>query len=192
MTQSRLTALLRNSLLLAVLLLLTVTPSDAQQEHEHRSSYADQEDSGIAALDADELRGLLEGEGMGLARTAELNGYPGPKHVLELAEPLELTEEQHAAVEEVRLRMLESARSLGEQVVEAERLLDRRFQHGHIDADTVAELTEQIGVLTGRLRAVHLIAHLETRALLSEEQTGRYDELRGYDDEEGGEHGHEH
>lgn len=186
------TAHLRIFAALAILTLLSATPAGAGQQHEHRSPYADQEHTGIAALDAEELRGLLEGEGMGLARAAELNGYPGPKHVLELAEELELSAEQRSAVEEVRLRMSEAARALGEEVVEAERLLDRRFEHEHIDAETVRELTEQIGLLMGRLRAAHLVAHLETRTLLSDEQTARYDTLRGYDAEGGGHDSHEH
>jgi len=192
MAPSRSITHLRILAVFALLLMLTATAANARQQEEHRSPYADQEKSGIAALDADELRGLLEGEGMGLARAAELNGYPGPKHVLELAEQLELTAEQHTAVDEVHLRMLEAARSLGGQVVEAERVLNRRFEHAHIDAETVAGLTEQIGVLMGRLRAAHRVAHLETRALLSDEQTARYDTLRGYDTEEGGDHDHEH
>ena len=40
--------------------------------------------------------------------------------------------------------------------------------------------TAAIAGLQGRLRAVHLAAHLETRALLSAEQIARYDALRGY------------
>ena len=33
---------------------------------------------------------LRAGRGMGLALAAELNGYPGPAHVLELADKLDL------------------------------------------------------------------------------------------------------
>ncbi len=39
-------------------------------------------------------KGLENGEGMGIVKYAELNGYPGPKHVLELVNELRLTEEQ--------------------------------------------------------------------------------------------------
>jgi hypothetical protein len=40
------------------------------------------------------LAALLKGEGMGMAKAAELNGYPGPTHVLTLAKELALTESQ--------------------------------------------------------------------------------------------------
>jgi hypothetical protein len=36
---------------------------------------------------------------MSLALAAELNGYPGPRHVLELGEQLGLTEQQRAGVQ---------------------------------------------------------------------------------------------
>ena len=41
--------------------------------------------SDIKSLSQDDQSALLAGRGMGLARPAELNGYPGPAHVLELA-----------------------------------------------------------------------------------------------------------
>src|SRR5687767_11125254 len=52
------------------------------------SPYVGQEDRAIKALDAKDVDGLLAGSGMGYAKAAELNGYPGPMHVLELAEKL--------------------------------------------------------------------------------------------------------
>lgn len=41
-----------------------------------------------------EIQQYLNGGGMGCAKIAELNGYPGPKHVLELENELQLTEQQ--------------------------------------------------------------------------------------------------
>ena len=41
---------------------------------------------------------LKAGRGMGLALAAELNGYPGPSHVLELADKLKLSAEDKAAL----------------------------------------------------------------------------------------------
>jgi hypothetical protein len=38
----------------------------------------------------------------------------------------------------------------------------------------------RIAALQGELRAIHLAAHLTTRAILSESQIIRYNELRGY------------
>jgi len=48
---------------------------------------------------------------MGLAKAAELNGYPGPKHVLELAGPLKLTSAQVAATEATYRRMNSRAKA---------------------------------------------------------------------------------
>ena len=49
------------------------------------SPYAGQQTRAIKALSPEDLAGLLNGEGRGMAKAAELNGYPGPVHVLELA-----------------------------------------------------------------------------------------------------------
>jgi hypothetical protein len=133
-----------------------------------------------SALTAEQIAQLLAGDGMGLAKPAELNHYPGPKHVLELADDLKLTDAQRRDVEGVRSSMLASAKSLGAQIVEIERTLDHAFSSGQITAERLRELTATAGRLHGELRAVHLKAHLQTRELLSTEQIKRYDVLRGY------------
>lgn len=170
---------------LAILLLVAIASAGAQ-EHDpsHHSSYADRERSEIAALTPTEIEHLRAGEGMGLAMAAELNHYPGPKHVLEMAGDLGLEGDQREAVERSHARMLEAARALGQRVIEAERTLDRRFAHAHIDEATLRDLTQEIAALRGELRFVHLRAHLETRAVLTTEQITRYDELRGYSSDE--------
>lgn len=168
---------------------LMVAAPVAAQEHdhqEHATPYAGLESRAIKALSDDEVRGLLAGEGMGLALAAELNGWPGPRHVLELAADLTLTEEQHAQVKAIQDRMLARAQELGAKVVEQEETLDRRFAHGHVDPGVLETLTGEIGRLQGELRAVHLGAHLETRAVLTEEQRHAYQRLRGYAPGEGG------
>jgi len=38
---------------------------------------------------------------MGLAKAAELNHYPGPRHVLDLASELKLSEEQRLRIEQI-------------------------------------------------------------------------------------------
>ena len=42
----------------------------------------------MKALSAEQIADLRAGRGMGLALAAELNGFPGPVHALELAVPL--------------------------------------------------------------------------------------------------------
>ena len=119
---------------------------------------------------------------MGMAKAAELNGYPGPVHVLTLANELKLTETQRQRVQAIFDRMSAAARPLGAKLVEREEVLDRLFVSGEITADRLAAETAAIGELQGQLRSVHLAAHLETRPLLNPEQIARYQHLRGYGD----------
>jgi Spy/CpxP family protein refolding chaperone len=131
-------------------------------------------------LTEEEVRQLREGDGMGLARPAELNHYPGPKHVLELAEGLDLSPEQRENLEAIRERMLQQAIAKGEEVLEVERHLAQAFAGANADETTVRRTTAHLGTLRGELQAIHLNAHIETRAALTASQIQRYDELRGY------------
>ena len=121
---------------------------------------------------------------MGFAKPAELNHYPGPGHVLELATEMELTDEQRSEIEAIHAEMKERAIELGEAIIEAERSLDRRFKHQQIDDETLDAATREIAWLYGALRYAHLRAHLATREVLSEDQVARYDRLRGYGGEQ--------
>ena len=150
------------------------------QAHEHHSAYADQTDSGFASLSVSEVEQLLQGTGMGFARAAELNRYPGPRHVLDAATELGLNAEQRAATERIFEEMRVEAVRLGEEIVAKERILSRRFEHRHVDDATVRDLTAEIAVLEGQLRFVHLRAHLRMAEILTEEQITAYDVLRGY------------
>ncbi|HET6467636.1 MAG TPA: hypothetical protein VFG43_04585 [Geminicoccaceae bacterium] len=145
-----------------------------------RSPYAGQETRAVKALSATEIEELQAGRGMGLALAAELNHYPGPAHVLELADELELSPDQRRATEAVFAGMQAEARALGAAVLEAERALEDVFASGTATPDSVTRITGEIGILQGRLRAVHLLAHVEMKALLTAEQIAHYDLLRGY------------
>jgi hypothetical protein len=144
------------------------------------SPYSGLETREIKALSKKQIEGYLTGQGMRLALPGELNGYPGPRHVLEMDSSLDLSEEQREAVEEIFLRMKTQAIELGNQIVEAEAALDQSFSSGEITAESLRETTGKIGLLKGRLRAVHLAAHLETKDLLTLQQIGQYAALRGY------------
>ena len=175
---------MRISRLMVVAGALTVVPGSALAQHdehgEHESPYAGMEASEIPALTAQELEDLRSGAGMGFAKAAELNSYPGPRHVLELAEALELTGEQRREIETIHAEMKARAVELGEAIIEAEKELDRRFKHQHIDNESLSEATGKIGGLYGTLRATHLRAHLATTDALTEWQVAEYDRLRGY------------
>lgn len=153
----------------------------AQEHHGgHAQPYAEMHSREIKALSADEIEQLRAGAGMGLAMAAELNQYPGPKHVLELADALGLTDEQSTATKRVFEEMRTSAVELGEKIVDAETRLDAAFADGSIDERSLSAMTSAIAELTGRLRATHLEAHLAMKRLLTPGQIAAYDRLRGY------------
>src|SRR5262245_32536556 len=146
------------------------------------SAYREQLATGSRGLSAQEVDDLLVGRGMGLARAAELNGYPGPRHVLDAArdKQLVLTEDQTAAVQRIFDGMEQDAQKLGASVVKEEKALEAAFRAGTItDADLIARV-KRIATIQGYLREVHLRAHLATRAVLTDPQIARYKELRGY------------
>ena len=152
--------------------------------------YAGYETREIAALAPERVESLLAGGGAGYALAAEVNGYPGPKHVLDFAEKLELTAEQRAATEAMYGEMKERATELGRRIVELERELDRAFKSGEASEEELARLTADIAETEGRLRYVHLETHLRMREALTTEQTAAYNELRGYAGDGAGHEGH--
>ncbi|MDX1393505.1 MAG: hypothetical protein R3195_03905 [Gemmatimonadota bacterium] len=163
--------------------LFAIAPAVAGQHEEHAghvSEYAGQEAGEIPSMSAAELEDLRSGAGMGLARAAELNRFPGPKHVLELGDELGLTDDQRAEVTSIHAEMSRGAQAIGARIIEAERELDMRFRHRHIDETELATALDAIAELRGDLRFVHLRAHLRTTRVLSVDQIEAYDELRGY------------
>jgi hypothetical protein len=146
------------------------------------SPYAGEQSRSIKALSDWDIAALVNGEGIGMAKAAELNGYPGPAHVLTLAKELGLSEGQLRQVTAIHDRMSAAAKPLGAQLIDHERALDQLFAKGDVTPDHLAAETTAIGELEGRLRSVHLAAHLETRTLLNPDQIARYQKLRGYGD----------
>jgi Spy/CpxP family protein refolding chaperone len=134
----------------------------------------------VKALSDQQIADLRAGRGMGLALAAELNGYPGPIHVLELADQLGLSGEQHQRVQKLYDAMKAEAVVVGEKLIDAETALDRAFKDRSIDTERLAELTAVSGKVQGELRAVHLKYHLTTAKLLTPEQSRQYAALRGY------------
>jgi Spy/CpxP family protein refolding chaperone len=164
--------------LVTALALLVGGPSFATEA----SPYTGLQGREIKALSAEEIKGLTAGEGMAQSLAAELNGYPGPRHVLELARELKLSEAQRASAADLEVEMKRAAVTLGNEVVALEAELERLFRAGQADAGAIDRLSAEIGAKRGALRAVHLRAHLEMAAALSPEQRSRYMHLRGYGD----------
>ncbi len=170
------------SLLLAgsAVMLAMAEPSHHHGDRaDHTQAYAGQQYRAIASFSSKEIEGYRQGRGMGLARPAELNGYPGPMHVLELAHELGLTAEQRKAVEAIFARMKDAAQAAGARYLEAEGKVDAVFRSGDAKPDQVSALVRQADSARADVRLAHLTAHIETAPLLSSEQRSRYAALRG-------------
>jgi Spy/CpxP family protein refolding chaperone len=161
--------------------LLAIASASAWAQHgSHATPYAGLHNRDIKALSAEDAQALLQGQGMRLALAAELNGYPGPLHVLEHADALQLTPAQSEQTQALLTRHKAAARELGARLVAAERELDRLFATGQANADALRAQTGRIGQLQAELRAAHLQTHLEQTALLTPQQVAHYQRLRGY------------
>jgi Spy/CpxP family protein refolding chaperone len=145
-----------------------------------QSPYAGQEQLDMKALSGDDIQALLDGQGQGLAKAAELNQYPGLKHVLKLASPLQLSEEQHVETQRIYDAMHAEAVHLGALILDKERDLDSLFSRKAITSQQLQNLSREIARLQGELRIVHLQAHLEMARVLTPAQMDKYNELRGY------------
>jgi len=164
--------------LISAALLATIAAAHAAEPVP--SAYAGQEARTIKALSAEDIEALRTGQGMGYAKAAELNGYPGPAHVLALAEQLQLTPEQLSQTRAIEASMRTKAKTIGAELIDAEAQLDNLFASKQIDARALDASLQHIAELQSQLRRAHLQAHLEQTSLLSAAQTARYSELRGY------------
>jgi hypothetical protein len=146
------------------------------------SPYRGQINTEIRGLSDQEVFDLREGRGMGRARAAELNGYPGPRHVLDAAQAgqLPLNAEQARTAQQLFNGMAQAAQRLGNQILREEQSLETEFRAGRISEADLHARTIRIAALEGELRAVHLRAHIQMRAALSPSQIQQYNVLRGY------------
>jgi len=142
--------------------------------------YAGMESRIIKTLSEQQIADLTAGRGMGLALAAELNGYPGPIHAIELADKIELSADQLAKLKVLFEAMKAEAIPLGATLIEQERALNGEFAGRTITPASLEVATQKIGATQAALRATHLKYHLATVAILSPDQVKRYNELRGY------------
>jgi len=145
-----------------------------------QAPYAGMQTRPIKALSEQQVADLGAGRGMGLALAAELNGYPGPSHVLELADKLELSAAQRGDVQGLFDAMKAEAVLLGAKLIEHEGELDRQFASRTVTPDSLRAVTMAVATTQGALRETHLKYHLSMVAVLSPSQMQRYAELRGY------------
>jgi Spy/CpxP family protein refolding chaperone len=171
------------------LLPVLALPAAAVENHQGSGGahqpYAALDERAVKALSPEETDALLTGKGFSQALAAELNGYPGPRHVLDFRDGLSMTAPQERAVQSLFDEMEREARALGRDIIAAKIALDTAFASNTIDEAALANLTETIGRLRGSLRATHLKYHLRTKAILSRHQVATYNRLRGYG---GGDH----
>ena len=166
--------------LICSLFFLTISDIHAAAPHKYQSDYVGQENRQIKTLSKDDIHDLQNGNGWGLAKAAELNGVPGPKHLLEMQGEISLTAGQTSRIEEIYSDMKAQAIPLGNKLIEAERALNVAFAKRQIDEAGLFKLLEDIASVRKQLRYVHLAAHLQTLPVLKEEQISLYNELRGY------------
>jgi Heavy-metal resistance len=144
------------------------------------SPYVGMEQRPVKALSDQQIADLKAGRGMGLALAAELNGYPGPLHVLELADGLQLSGEQRTRTQALLEAMKAETIPIGERILAEETTLDRLFAERRVTQASLESATARIAAAQGELRSAHLRYHLAMVEVLSPVQIARYAELRGY------------
>ena len=198
-------AIPRNALLVALLpAVLAGGLLSAQHDGAHRDAtdghgapaeagdanapYAGLQHRSIAGLSAKDVAALRRGDGWGLALPAELNGVPGPKHVLELRDELELEDDQAVRIEAIYKKMRRDAIAAGERLIAAEAALSDAFRNGGTSSpagphpERLQALLEEAEAARAALRFVHLSSHLAVAEILTGAQISRYAFLRGYSD----------
>lgn len=165
---------------LTALLIVVVAVSASANNSHHHAGYAGQETRSIKSLSAEDIAELKAGSGWGLAKTAELNGVPGPKHLLEMKDEIDLSENQIAKIEKLFDEMNTAAVTLGLSLIEKEQQLELRFKTSLPSEHELRSLLDEISETRSALRFVHLAAHLKTPEILSNQQIDRYNNLRGY------------
>ena len=144
------------------------------------ASYSGFDKRKVASFSDADVAAMLDGRGMGFALPAEINGYPGPMHVLELADQLGLTPEQRVVLRERFEFMQAQARKAAARYVAAESALDQAFRDKVMDLVTIKRLTLEADTTRAEKRFAHLQAHVNARAILTAEQLVKYAVLRGY------------
>lgn len=155
-------------------------PSGAQPSGAPMTPYAGFQKREIKALSPEQMADLRAGRGMGLALAAEMNSHPGPMHVLEHAERLQLTAAQRQMMEALMQGMRRDAIAAGETLIAAEAELDRLFESGAIDDALLTTQIRTVSHAQGEVRRIHLTTHIATRAALMADQIALYGRLRGY------------
>ena len=156
---------------------LTAGTTVTRAQHAHGGAGA--QGHQVAQTCASEFEKVVgEGRGFGLAFAADQNGYPGPMHVLELKDRLTLTADQEAKARELMHTMFTESRPKSARLLEAEAKLRRLFAERVADEAAVRAAVAEVERARTEVRLVHLLTHLTTRDLLTEDQRRIYHEAR--------------
>ncbi len=150
---------------------------------EYKSKYVGEEHRKIKSLSPNDIGELKKGGGWGLAKAAELNGVPGPAHILEMADKIHLTNEQKNKIQKIYNDMKIQAVTLGEQLIHLEERLNAGFSDRTITQALLEKSVQEIAKVRAKLRIVHLSTHLQTPNILTSEQIKLYNKLRGYSED---------
>ncbi|MCT9000349.1 hypothetical protein [Chelativorans intermedius] len=170
--------------LAAIFFLLTMIPSNLlAQDHQHSrqtSPYAGFESRKIKSLSGEDIAELKKGAGWSFALPAELNGLPGPSHLLALKDEIGLSAGQVARIEVIYSQMKTEAIAAGDRFIAAEWAIENAFARGQLDTQQLRVLVDNAAAARADLRFVHLSRHLSTPPLLTDNQIKQYNVLRGY------------
>src|SRR5438876_11220639 len=156
---------------------LTAGTTVTRAQHAHGGAGA--QGHQVAQTCASEFEKVVgQGRGFGLAFAADQNGYPGPMHVLELKDRLKLTADQEAKGRELMHAMFTESRPKSVRLLEAEARLRRLFAERVADDAAVRAAVAEVERARAEVRLVHLLTHLKTRDLLTEDQRRLYHEAR--------------
>jgi hypothetical protein len=170
----------RVSILLSITLFYILFFSLAASGDTYKSKYIGQELREIKSLSKADIEELINGRGWGLAKAAELNGVPGPIHLLEMQKEIKLTSKQIQRSEAIFQEMKQKAIKSGVKLIDLERELNRHFANKTITDQLLFDLLDKIAKTYKKLRYIHLSAHLKTPNILTSDQILLYNKLRGY------------
>ena len=167
---------------LSVLALFVSLPLSTMAKHSvgAQTPYAGMQNRAVKSLSDNDINELERGGGWGLALAAELNGMPGPAHLLELKEKIPLGSDQVAKVQALWDEMRKAAIPTGQRLIAAEKALEEAFATGKVDESSLRRLLAESESARSELRFIHLSQHYKTVQFLKPEQIKRYNILRGY------------
>lgn len=173
---------------ISIFLLSTQHTDKSSQNHiesKTQSSYVGEETRSVKSLSDADIDGLRSGAGTpfnGMAKPAELNGYPGPRHILDAVEANELTitPEQETQIVKLYEEMVNEAIPLGEKIIALETEIDTAFRNGSMTEPSLKKKIDQSAETYANLRFTHLKYHLLTVNILTAGQVSEYNTIRGY------------